>query len=113
MHVAGKADIAGTTSQTGAARTYSFDVPTTYQVPGSETPVAFTIDAVDTGGNNTLSNAIGTGQLLIDDKGSTLPDGVVVNGGFNGAGAIKWFPTGAGNVLEVVVREDGGLVVAG
>src|SRR5436853_4442454 len=40
LHVAGHPDVPGTTSQTGAARTYSFDVPTLYQTPGSETPVA-------------------------------------------------------------------------
>src|SRR3954463_8102098 len=47
LHVAGSADVAGTTSDTGKVRTYTFSVPASVQAAGSEAPVAFTIDAVD------------------------------------------------------------------
>src|SRR5258705_1391962 len=85
-----KPDIAGTTSDTGPIRTYSFTVAGSVQTPGSEVPVSFSVIAADSQGGVTPDAAAGTGQLRIDDSGPTV-GGVTVNGGV-AVGQIKWFP---------------------
>src|SRR5689334_22847193 len=102
LHVAGAADVAGTTSDTGAVRTYTFSVPASVQVAGSEAPVAFTIDAVDQAGHTTLPDAIGTGQLLIDDA-PPQPGGVTVNGGVTGTDGLQWFKQAATALIDAQV----------
>src|SRR4051812_37352191 len=89
LHVAGSADVAGTTNDSGAVRTYRFAVPASVQAAGSEAPIAFTIDAVDDAGTATLPDAVGVGQLLIDDA-PPRPGGVTVNGGVTGTDGLQW-----------------------
>ncbi|HZX95002.1 MAG TPA: hypothetical protein VFE90_10830, partial [Myxococcales bacterium] len=108
LHVAGQADVAGTTSETGQVRTYTFSVPGTYQTALLETPVAFTVDAVDNAGHTTLPNAIGSGQLLIDDKAPTA-GGVTVNGGVTATDNLQWFSQGQSTPIDAqVTLQDGG-----
>src|SRR5260370_2547938 len=72
LRIAGQEDIAGTTSDTGKVRTYSFTVPGTVQSAGSETPVPFTIIGTDLNGNVTPAAGVGSGKLLIDARGPTV-----------------------------------------
>ncbi|HTO99387.1 MAG TPA: hypothetical protein VMK66_20205, partial [Myxococcales bacterium] len=101
LQITGQPDIAGTTSDTGLVRTYSFAVPGSVQAAGSETPIDFTITARDTAGKTSLAAAQGHGQLLIDDVGPTV-NGVTVNGGVGVAG-IKWFKAAASGNIDVQV----------
>jgi hypothetical protein len=93
LRIAGQEDVAGTTSDTGKVRTYSFTVPGTVQSAGSETPVPFTIVGTDVNGNVTPAVGVGSGKLLIDDSGPTVSS-VTVNGGdaiIPPLGGTKWF----------------------
>jgi hypothetical protein len=110
LRIAGKQDIAGTTNDTGLSRTYTFTVPGSVQATPSETPVNFTIVAVDLNGGATPEGAVGTGQLLIDALGPNV-NGVTVNGGVT-AGAppqVKWFSYAAtGDIdLQATITDSG------
>ena len=108
LHVAGSADVPGTTNDSGAVRTYSFAVPASVQAAGSEAPIAFTIDAVDDAGTATLPDAVGVGQLLIDDA-PPQPGGVTVTGGVTGTDGLQWFKqTATGSIDAQVSVEDHG-----
>ncbi|HEY6912202.1 MAG TPA: hypothetical protein VI356_22675, partial [Myxococcales bacterium] len=102
LHVAGSADVAGTTSDAGAVRTYTFSVPASVQAAGSEAPVAFTIDAVDEAGHSSRPDAVGVGQLLIDDA-PPQPGGVTVNGGVTGTDGLQWFKQAATAPIDAQV----------
>ena len=98
----------GTTNDSGAVRTYSFAVPASVQAAGSEAPIAFTIDAVDDAGTATLPDAVGVGQLLIDDA-PPQPGGVTVTGGVTGTDGLQWFKqTATGSIDAQVSVEDHG-----
>jgi len=104
LRITGKADVAGTTADTGLIRTYNFNVPGSVQVPGVETPINFSIVATDSGGGTTPDAAAGTGQVRIDDSGPTV-NGVTVNGGVAVGPAgqqIKWFPQSQATPLTAV-----------
>ena len=63
LQIAGQPDIAGTTSDTGLVRTYSFAVPGSVQTPGVEGPVDFTVIGTDTAGQSTPAAGAGHGQV--------------------------------------------------
>src|SRR5438067_8894531 len=105
LRIAGKPDIAGTTTDTGLTRTYTFTVPGSVQASNSEAPVNFTIVAVDLNGGATPEGAVGTGQLRIDGVGPKV-NGVTVSGGVvvGPAGQqIKWFPQSQSTAIDVQV----------
>src|SRR6267378_1271034 len=112
LRITGGSTYAGTpTSGTGLVRTFTFNVPPSVQAPDSETPVAFTVIATDTGGGTTPDRAAGTGQLLIDGRGPTV-NGVTVNGGVAVGPAgqqIKWFPQSQATpfIVDVSMTESG------
>ena len=105
LRIAGKADIAGTTTDAGLIRTYTFSVPGSVQAADSEVPVNFTVVATDTKGGTTPDRAAGTGQLRIDGSGPTVT-GVTVNGGVAVGPAgqqIKWFAQSQTAPIDVQV----------
>ena len=86
-------------AQQGTA-TYSFLLPRTVQTEGSETPIAFTVRAIDQAGN------IGfvAGTLQIDDKAPALGPARLVTQGALGEDGKVWFPGGPSGVsVEVAV----------
>src|SRR5712664_1291012 len=102
LRITGGSTYAGTpTSGTGLVRTFTFSVPSSIQAADSETPIAFTVIATDTGGGTTPDRAAGTGQLLIDGRGPTV-NGVTVNGGV-AVQQIKWFPQSQTTPIDVQV----------
>src|SRR6267143_773381 len=107
LRIAGASNIAGTTSETGLVRTYTFSVPGSVQAVGSETPVNFTIVATDSGGGVTPDRAAGTGQLRIDGKPPAV-SGVTVTNGIAGPGGIPWVKSQPGFVDVVAVVQEGG-----
>src|SRR5882724_3534425 len=112
LRIAGASNIAGTTSDTGPVRTYTFSlVGSTVQAADSEAPIAFTVVATDTGGGTTPDRAAGTGQLLIDGRGPTV-NGVTVNGGVAVGPTgqqIKWFAQSQATplVADVTIQDNG------
>src|SRR5438552_1763902 len=105
LRIAGKPDIAGTTTDTGLTRTYTFTVPGSVQASNSEAPVNFTIVAVDLNGGATPEGAVGTGQLRIDGVGPKV-NGVTVNGGVAVGPTgqqIKWFAQSQSTAVDVQV----------
>ena len=107
LRIAGASNIAGTTSETGLVRSYTFSVPGSVQAAGSETPVNFTIVATDSGGGVTPDRAAGTGQLRIDGKPPAV-SGVTVTNGIAGPGGIPWVKSQLGFVEVVAVVQEGG-----
>jgi len=110
----GKLDIAGTTTDTGLIRTYTFSVPGSVQANNSESPVNFTVVATDAKGGVTPEGAAPTGQLLIDGIGPKV-NGVTVNGGVavasptNPNRVIRWFARSQpGNIHAIVNIQDNG-----
>src|SRR5882762_8678416 len=111
LRIAGKPDIAGSTSEVGLQRTYTFTIPGSVQAADSEVPISFSIVATDTGGGTTPDRAAGTGQLRIDDRGPTV-NGVTVNGGVGVGPAgqqIKWFAQSQATlfVVDVSMTDNG------
>ena len=107
LRIAGQSDIAGTTTDTGLVRTYTFVVPGSVQPTDSEAPVNFTVVATDQKGGTTPDPAAGSGQLRIDAKGPVV-SGVVVNNGVAVSG-IKWFKqTDATPFTAVATIQDSG-----
>src|SRR5712664_1311502 len=102
LRITGGSTYAGTpTSGTALVRTFTFSVPSSIQAVDTETPIAFTVIATDTGGGTTPDRAAGTGQLLIDGRGPTV-NGVTVNGGV-AVQQIKWFPQSQTTPIDVQV----------
>lgn len=109
LKISGQPDVAGTTSDTGSVRTYTFTVLGTVQAQNSESPVSFTIVATDIDNRPTLPTGVGTGQLLIDDVPPALLGGVtLVPAGTIGTGPIAWFKAGPGTIDAQVSVKDAG-----
>jgi len=110
LRVLGKPDIAGTTTDTGKIRVYSFSIPGAYQASGSEAPIPFTIIATDTSGGVTPDRAAGQGQARIDGLGPRS-NGVTITGGVAappGQTPIRWFARSGSNFPAVANITDAG-----
>jgi len=92
----GASNIAGTTSETGLVRTYTFSVPGSVQAVGSETPVNFTIVATDSGAAYPRQ---GCRHWSAENRWEAAScERVTVTNGIAGPGGIPWVKSQPGFV---------------
>ena len=79
-------------SSAAASSTFSFKLPRALQAAGAESPLPFTVTALDRAGNP----ATAAGALLIDAKPPVLSDVRLVSAGVTGEDSHTWFLGGTG-----------------